>query len=256
MKSIIAAIGLFAACGASAEIKEQVVTYKDGSTVLEGVLIFNSDGPKSSPGVLVVHDWLGLTEKTKQKGRDLAQLGYVVFAADIYGQGVRPSDASTAGAEAGKYKKDRKLFRKRLTLALEQLAKSSGVDNKRLAAVGYCFGGTGVIELARAGAKLKGVVSFHGGLDSPQPELGAKIKTSILALHGANDPFVSSEDLAAFETEMKTNKIDWQLVKFGGAVHSFTDKTAGTDPKKGAAYNESADKRSWQMMKDFFTERL
>ncbi len=256
MKLFISILCILAAAVVNAEIKEQVVTYKDGSTTLEGMLISNSEVSRTAPGVLVVHDWLGLTEKTKQKGRELAKLGYVVFAADIYGQGVRPSDANAAGAEATKYKKDRKLFRRRLTLALDQLAKASGVDQKRLAAVGYCFGGTGVIELARAGAKLKGVVSFHGGLDSPEPELGAKIKTSILALHGADDPYVSEQDLAAFETEMKTNKVDWQLVKYGGAVHSFTDKTAGMDPKKGAAYNEVADRRSWQMMKDFFVERL
>jgi len=256
MKIPFALIGLILASVAHGEIEEKSVTYSDGKTKLEGYLIKDSELKSKAPGVLVVHDWLGLTEKTKQKGRELAKLGYVVFAADIYGQGVRPTDPKAAGAEAGKYKSDRKLFRRRLNLALEELEKSKGVDRARVAAIGYCFGGTGVIELARSGAKLKGVVSFHGGLDSPEPSLGAKIKTSILALHGADDPFVPENDLAAFEAEMRNHKIDWQLVKFGGAVHSFTDKTAGTDNAKGAAYNEVADKRSWQMMKDFLAERF
>lgn len=204
----------------------------------------------------MVHDWMGMTDKTQDKARALANLGYVAFAADIYGKGVRPKDSAGASSEASKYKKDRKLFRERLNLAYQQLKTANHVDSKRLAAVGYCFGGTGVLELARSGAPLKAIVSFHGGLDSPEPALGAKIKAKVLALHGADDPYVSAEDLKAFEEEMRSNKVDWELIKYGGAVHSFTDKSAGNDNSKGAAYNAKADQRSWKDMKAFFTENL
>ena len=121
-----------------------------------------------------------------------------------------------------------------------------------MAAIGYCFGGTGVIELARSGANIAGVVSFHGGLDSPVPADGGNIKCKVLACHGADDPFVKPEDLAAFEKEMRDHQVDWQLIKYGGAVHSFTQKMAGDDPSKGAAYNAQADERSWTHMLDFF----
>jgi dienelactone hydrolase len=136
------------------------------------------------------------------------------------------------------------------------LAKQKDVDQKRLAAVGYCFGGTTAIELGRAGAKVKSIVSFHGGLDSPKPADGKNIKAHVLVLHGADDPFNKAEDVTAFQNEMRSNKVDWQMVEYGGAVHSFTEKAAGDDNSKGAAYNEAADLRSWRAMKDFFTETL
>jgi dienelactone hydrolase len=128
------------------------------------------------------------------------------------------------------------------------------VDSKRVAAIGYCFGGTTVIELARSGADITGVVSFHGGLDSPTPADGKNIKCKVLACHGADDPFEKPADLAAFESEMRDAKVDWQLIQYGGAVHSFTQPMAGNDNSKGAAYNEKADKRSWETMKQFLAE--
>ena len=134
------------------------------------------------------------------------------------------------------------------------MKKTELVDPKRVAAIGYCFGGTTVIELARSGAELNGVVSFHGGLDSPTPADGKNIKCPILACHGADDPFEKPEDLAAFEKEMRDAKVDWRLIKYGGAVHAFTQPMAGNDNSKGAAYNEKADKRSWEDMKLFFAE--
>jgi dienelactone hydrolase len=130
------------------------------------------------------------------------------------------------------------------------------VDKRKLAVIGYCFGGTAAIELARAGAEAKAFVSFHGGLDAPKPQDALRIKGRILALHGADDPFVPAADLAAFEEEMRTAKVDWQLIKYGGAVHSFTEKAAGNDNKKGAAYNEAADRRSWEAMLSLFREVL
>jgi dienelactone hydrolase len=243
----------------SSEVKtkvfEELVKYKKGNVEFEGFLV-NAYPMKSSlqPAVLVVHDWMGLTEKAKEKARLIAQLGYVVFAADIYGKGIRPKDQKEAGNFAGTYKKDRAKFRQHLIAAYDALKAQAIIDKNKISAAGYCFGGTGVIELARAGADVKGIISFHGGLDSPVPADGKNIKAKVLALHGADDPFVSEADLSAFEKEMKDSKVDWQLIKYGGAVHSFTDKSAGTDNSKGAAYNKSADDRSWIAMEKFLTE--
>src|SRR5207253_4628799 len=129
-----------------------------------------------------------------------------------------------------------------------------GVDPKRIAAIGYCFGGTSVIELARSGAEIAGVVSFHGALDSPNPEDGKKIKCKVLALHGADDPFVPAKDVAAFEEEMRQAKVDWQLIKYGGAGHRITDWKAGDNHLEGAPYNEKADRRSWEVIEQFVGE--
>jgi dienelactone hydrolase len=184
----------------------------------------------------------------------LAQLGYVAFCADIYGKGVRPQNPQEAGVQAGKYKNDRQLLRARVNAGLDTLRRQPLVDPKHIAAIGYCFGGTTVIELARSGADVAGVVSFHGGLDSPTPADGKNIRCKVLVCHGADDPFEKPQDLAAFEGEMRDAKVDWQLIKYGGAVHSFTQPNAGNDNSKGAAYNEKADKRSWEAMKQFLAE--
>lgn len=237
-----------------AAIQTKTVEYKQGDTTLEGVLVWDDAISGKRPGVLIVHQWLGITDYEKRRATMLAQLGYVAFCADIYGKGVRPKNTQEAGVEATKYKTDRALLRERVNAGLTVLKQSELVDPNRVAAIGYCFGGTTVIELARSGAEVVGVVSFHGGLDSPAPADGKNIKCKILACHGADDPFVSAKDLAAFEDEMRAAKVDWQLIQYGGAVHSFTQPMAGNDNSKGAAYNEKADKRSWQAMKDFLAE--
>ena len=239
------------ASAATPKSKTENLIYKFGPGVYEGLITRPKAGKGKLPAVLLIHNWMGVTDETKKQAERIADLGFVALSADIYGQDVRPKNPQEAGAVATKYKSDRSLFRERLNLALKTLLAQTDVDSSRVFAVGYCFGGTGVIELARSGAAIKGVVSFHGGLDSPASALGAKIKTKILALHGADDPFVSPEDLAAFEKEMRDHKVDWQLIKFGGAVHSFTDVGAGNDNTKGAAYNAAADARSFQAFKDF-----
>lgn len=234
---------------------EKAVTYEHEGTTLEGFHVYDDEVDGARPAVLVIHQWTGLSDYEKGRARQLAELGYNVFAADIYGQGIRPQPPE-AGKEAGKYKGDRALFRGRLTAGLEVLKADVRTDASRVAAIGYCFGGTGVLELARAGAEIAGVVSFHGGLDATEgmsAEEG-KIPAKVLVLHGAVDPFVPAEQVAAFEKEMTDAKADWQLVSYGDAVHSFTQKMAGDDPSKGAAYNEKADRRSWEAMKVFFAE--
>lgn len=247
---------LFGSALAEAALEIKPVDYNNAGKKFEGLVASDSTDPSKKPGILLIHDWMGMSDKVKIQAERLAQLGYIVFAVDVYGKGDAPKNAEEAGKLAGVFKKDRILFRARLQRGLEMLKKQPGVDSKKIAAVGYCFGGTGALELARTGTDIKAVVSFHGGLDSPRPDDGKRVKARVLALHGGDDPFVKPEDLAAFEKEMRDHKIDWQLVKYGGAVHSFTDKTAGTDNSKGAAYNEVADRRSWEAMKQFFTETL
>ena len=247
---------LGAALTAQAQIHTETIEYKEGDTVLEGYLAYDSAVKGQRPGVLIAHQWKGLTDYEKKRAEMLARLGYNVFAADIYGKGIRPKSNQEAGAQAGKYKSNRDLLRARAQAGLAVLLRLELTDPKRVAAIGYCFGGTTVIELARSGADIAGVVSFHGGLDSPRPEDGKNIKCKVLALQGADDPFVPAKDLAAFEDEMRQAKVDWQLVKYGGAVHSYTEKEAGSNPQAGAAYNEKADRRSWEAMKEFFAEIL
>jgi dienelactone hydrolase len=254
LMSTTAAAVLFTAANAAAQVKTRVVEYKHGDITLEGFLAWDSKGAAKKPGVVVVHDWMGVGPNVKKRAEQLAALGYVAFAADIYGKGVRPADGKAAAELAGKLKADRALLRARAQAALDELRKQPNVDGAKIAAIGYCFGGTTALELARSGADLLGVVSFHGGLDTPNPADAKNIKAKILALHGADDPFVPEPQVKGFEDEMRAAKVDWQLVKYSGAVHAFTVPEAGSDNSKGAAYNEKADKRSWIAMKDFFDE--
>jgi dienelactone hydrolase len=239
---------------AAAAVKTRVVEYRQGGTILEGYLAWDDAVQGRRPGVLVVHEWTGLGDYAKSRARMLAEMGYVAFAADIYGQGVRPKTPQEAMAASGKYKNDRNLMRARVLAGIEELRSSPLCDPKRVAAIGYCFGGTCVLELARSGADIAGVVSFHGGLDTPTPEDAKNIKCKVLVLHGGDDPHVPAKDVEAFENEMRAGGVDWQLVIYGGAVHAFTNPASGSDTSRGAAYDEKADRRSWQAMKAFFAE--
>lgn len=209
----------------------RTVEYKDGDVTLEGYLAVPAGLKGKAPGVLVVHEWTGLGPYVKKRAEQLADLGYVAFAPDIYGKGVRPSTPEEAAKTAGIYKGNRPLLRQWIKLALEELRKQKNVDAAKVDAIGYCFGGTTVLELARAGADVNGVISFHGSLDTPTPEDAKNIRAKVLALHGAVDPYVPAKDVAAFEDEMNKGNVDWQLVKYAKAVHSFTVPEAGTQPE-------------------------
>lgn len=236
-------------------VRTEAVNYKQGDTKLVGYLAYDDTLKSARPAVLVVHEWWGLNDYVKRRTEQLAALGYIAFAADIYGNGIVARDPQEAGALAGKFKGgDRKLLRERAIAALQVLRVHPLTDKQRMAAIGYCFGGTTVLELARSGTALAGVVSFHGGLDAPNPDDAMNIKSKVLVPHGADDPNVPVSQVLAFQEEMRKAKVDWQMVSYGGAVHSFTNPASGSDPSRGVAYNEKADKRSWEHMKVFFAE--
>jgi dienelactone hydrolase len=235
-----------------AAVRTETVEYRHDEAVLEGGLAYDDASQSRRPGVLVVHEWKGLGPYAIRRAEELAQLGYVAFAVDMYGKGVRAKDHVEAGALAGIYRNDRQLMRGRITAGFEVLRRHPLVDAGRLAAIGYCFGGTTVLELARSGAAVLGVVSFHGALDTPNPDDAKQIQGKVLVLHGADDPFVSSEQVAAFEREMQGAGVAYRIIQYPGAVHSFTVREAGDDPSHGAAYNETADRQSWEAMKAFF----
>ncbi|HEY1083497.1 MAG TPA: dienelactone hydrolase family protein [Prosthecobacter sp.] len=250
MKRLIALFTLISAM-AGAAVVEKPLEYKAGDVVCEGWQAYDDAVQGKRPSVLIVHQWTGVSDNEKMRAKMLAELGYNVLVADVYGKGIRPVPPE-ASKEAGKYKSNRPLLRDRVNAALSVLSKDARTDTAKIACIGYCFGGTAAIELGRSGAAIKGIVSFHGSLDSPNPADGKNIKAKVLALHGADDPFVAAKDLAAFEQEMKDGGVDYKLVQYPGAVHSFTQISAGHDNSKGSAYNEAADKASWEEMKAFF----
>lgn len=256
----IAITALLATCvllgTAGGEIQTATVEYRDGDAVLEGFLAWDDQAKTPSPGVLVVHEWWGLNDFVREKTRQLAQMGFVAFAADIYGQGNRAATSAEAAQLAGPFRTDRALLRRRAQAGLDRLRSEQRVDASKLAAIGFCFGGTTVLELARGGADLGVVVSFHGGLSTPTPAKPGEIRATVLVLHGADDPNVPPAEVAAFEQEMRTAKVDWQLNAYGGAVHAFTNPAAGDDPSRGAAYNAVAARRAWAAMQLVFTETV
>ncbi len=236
------------------EIIKKNVEYKDGNVVLEGYLAYDNSATSKQPGILIVHEYWGINPYIIRRAEEIAGLGYVAFAADIYGKGVKAKTREEAGKLAGIYRKDRKLMLSRAMAALNILRQSPNVDTSRIAAMGYCFGGGVVLELGRSGEDIKGIVSFHGSLDSPNPDSNANIKGKVLVLHGAEDPFVNAKILNDFENSMRKTKVDWQVVLYSGTVHAFTNPDSGNDPSTGVAYNALSDRRSWIAMKNFYEE--
>ena len=248
------ALILLSLTAVEAKVVTQTVAYRQDGTVMRGFLAYDDGGKGKRPGVLVVHEWWGLNDFARERAVKLAGLGYVALAADMYGGGATTRDREEAGKLAGGLLSNPDRLRARAQAAYKVLATDPRVDPKRLAAIGFCFGGTAVLELAYSGADLAGVVSFHGGLPRPQPGDLQGLKAKILVLHGADDPHVPAADLTAFEPAMRQAGADWQMVFFGGAVHGFTNPAAGDNRASGVAYDARAARRSWRYMQEFFRE--
>ncbi len=239
---------------ATAGIHKEMVEYTHGETLLQGYLFYDDAVEGKRPGVMVVHEWWGLNDYAKSRAEQLALLGYVTFAVDMYGNGKTAASSEEAAKLAAPFRADRQFMRDRAKAGLEVLRKHELTDNNRIAAIGYCFGGGTVLELARSGADIAGVVSFHGNLNNPNPKDANNIKAKVLVLHGAMDPYVKIDEVVGFWKEMNKTDTDWQLNIYSGAVHSFTNPASGDDPSKGVAYNAEADLRSWAAMKMFLSE--
>ena len=237
-----------------AKVQTRDVDYKDGKVELQGYLAYDDSTTAKRPGVLIFHEWKGPSSYERSRAEQLAQMGYVAFVADVYGKGMRLTNMDEYRAESTKYKSDRPLTRERARAALDTLRQQPMVDPQRIAAIGFCIGGMVALELARSGADVAGVVTFHGALDSPKPEDARNIKGMVLVLHGADDPTMKPEVITAFQDEMRNAGVDWQFVSYGGAVHSFSNPASGSDKSKGAAYDEKAARRSWEAMAVFFKE--
>ncbi|HJZ92780.1 MAG TPA: dienelactone hydrolase family protein [Gemmataceae bacterium] len=238
-----------------AEIVTKPIEYKHAGTALEGVLVYDSGAAGKRPGVLVVHELGPANPTAKAKANQIARLGYVVFAVDLFGKGVTPKDAADAATRLGFSGKDRTLVRERTAAALPILDKQPNVDPKRVAAVGYGAGGTAVLELARAKADLDGVVCVHGDI-APTGDDGKNVGAAVLVLVGADDPQASLAKVGAFEEEMRRGGVDWQLVRYGGVGGDFTNPQAGRDLKAGRAYDPDADQRAADAIRLFLAETL
>ncbi|SRR5579883_1456261 len=236
-------------------LKTQKIEYHDGDVLLEGFYAYDDASKDKKPGILVAHDWSGKNTFACRKAEKLAELGYVGFALDMYGKGKTGNTKEEKIALMQPLISDRVKLQKRILAAFETVKKLEPVDSQRIGAIGFCFGGLCVLDLARSGAEVKGIVSFHGLLHAPEGIATHPIKASILALHGFDDPMVTTEQVMAFGNEMTHAKVDWQLTMYGQAMHAFTNPEAH-DPGFGTVYNKRADDRSWIAMKEFFKEVL
>src|SRR5262245_23233464 len=260
MQRLIAGV-LFAlsfAIPAFGAIREEPVTYKDGATEMKGFIVYDDAVVGKRPGIVLVHEWWGITKHVHGEAGKFAAQGYTAFIADMYGEGKTADNPKDAGALSGGVMKDPQAMQSRFNAARETLAKHQTVDPGRIGAVGYCFGGAVVLNMARAGADLVGVATFHGslGANMPAPAPGA-VKAKVLVLNGAADPFVKPEAIDAFKKEMDAAKVDYKFVNYPGAVHAFTNPEATEAGQKfnlPLAYNAEADKESRAEAAKFFQD--
>ena len=236
-------------------LRERLIEYRDGDAVLEGFFCYDDERPGPLPAVLISHAWGGRDEFVERKARRLAWHGYATFALDMYGKGKRGHSVEENQKLMGPFVQDRAVLAQRIGAALTALKGMSEVDSRRVAAMGFCFGGLCVLDLARSGADVRGVVSIHGllkpnGLKNPE-KIGAKV----LILHGYDDPMAPPEDVLAVAKEFSSVGADWQLHAYGNTVHAFTNPEAG-DRAHGLAYDAAADRRSWHTLLEFLGEVL
>ena len=252
--ALIACISALGCGGAGAEVRIEKAEYKKGDVTFKTIVAYDTAVQGKQPAILIGPTWTGPGEYVEGRAASLAKMGYVVLVADIYGNGLQPARGKDAAAQMDIYMKDRSLLRERMRAGYDALRVDARVDARKIFAVGYCFGGTGVLELARSGSELAGVVVFHGILDTPTPQDAKNIKAPVLVLNGADDPLVPPAAAQAFEQEMRNAKVDWQFVNYSGTKHAFSDPSSGTDQTRGSVYNEKSDRRSWIAMQNFLRE--
>ncbi len=247
---LFAVSGWLYASVATAAVVSEPVDYTENGEALQGFLYYDDAVQGARAGVIVVHEWKGLGDYAKKRAEMLAGLGYIAFAADMYGKGIFAKDHEEAGKLSGVFFKDRSRMRARAQAAYNAFLTTGKVDASKIAAIGYCFGGTTVLEMARGGLLLKGVASFHGVLATPNPAEKSSLAAEVLVLTGEKDKMILPQDVAEFENEMQTADARYAVHTFKDAMHSFTVWDANM-PEKGIQYNESADKKSWRLLKDF-----
>jgi dienelactone hydrolase len=255
MKLALLALALAIPASAFAKVVTKAVEYKAGDITLKGYLAYDDSKQGKRPGVIVIHEWWGLTDYPKKRAEMLAKLGYVALAADMYGDGKTVDNPGDAQKAAGESMKDLSLYKAKFLAALDFLKQDDHVNPAQIAAIGYCYGGGVVLNMARAGIDLKGVVSFHGGLGAAIPAEKGNVKAKMLVCAGAADKFVSEKDVESFKKEMKDAGADFKYVAYEGALHAFSNPDATALGKKfnmQIAYNEKADKGSWSEMQKFF----
>jgi dienelactone hydrolase len=238
-------------------MQTQDIDYRDGGVTLRGYLAFDEKGEGKRPGVLVFHEGLGLGDFAMARARMLAEMGYVAFAADMFGKRRQARNLQEVANLVGGLRSQPETLRARGRAALAVLAGLPQVEPSKMAAIGFCFGGSVALELARDGADLKAVVSFHGSLATQMPAVAGKVKASVLVLTGADDPLAPPDQVKAFEDEMRNAEVrDWQVVSYGNTLHGFTNPAADGSMMRTAMYNAQADRRSWAAMRGFFDEVL
>jgi len=257
MRAIVGTMSLLLAAGtAGAAMKTKEIEYEHGGTKFKGFLAYDDAATGKRPGVLVVHEWWGLNDYAKKRAQALAELGYVAFCPDMYGSGQVTEHPKEAAKMAQTVRMNVETWRARATTALNVLKSQENVDGEKLAAIGYCFGGSTALQLAYTGAPLKAVATFHAALPTPTDDEAKAIKERILVNHGADDAYISKDSMDAFKAALDKAGVKYQFESYPGAVHSFTVLEADKKEIKGMAYNEAADKKSWQLMVDLFKETL
>lgn len=257
MRFALIAAALFASA-LSAAPTTRPVSWSVGDSTFDGMLVWDDANPTPRPGLLMVPNWYGVNDRAIEKAKTIAGDDYVILLVDMYGRGVRPTNPDEAGRAAGAVYADRPGMRMRINTALTTLQAAEGVPlaKEDIGAIGFCFGGATVLELARSGAEVAGVASFHGNLSTPLPAAAGSLKAPVLAMNGADDTFVPAEQIAGFEKEMRDAGADWQFVNFGGAVHCFAEPDEDGSVIGGCKYHEPSYRRSMAMMRGFFAERF